>query len=63
MKDIIQLKSKEDFKKCKDEFKNKSNACWKLYMWDLFEEQTCYYVVEDCFISFDRAIQLNLITK
>lgn len=55
---LIQLKSKEAFKKCAEKYKNKSTLGWKMYMWDWFKENTCYMPSKDCFISLERAIEL-----
>jgi hypothetical protein len=57
---VIQLKSKEDFKKCRDIVKDKSTLSWKMYMWDWFQEETCYYPDEDCLISLTRAKEMGL---
>ncbi len=59
----IQLKSPQDFKKCRDEFKDKSNACWEMHIWNYFESSTCYIPSGDCFISLERAKQLKFDIK
>lgn len=52
----IQLKSKEQFKEVMKEYSKTDK--WKLYMWDLFRENTCYIPTEDYFISLDKAEKL-----
>lgn len=47
----IQLKTKEDFISIMKLYKSN----WKIYMWDLFKENTCYIPGENCFISLDKA--------
>ena len=59
----IRLQTKEDFKEAKEKYKDTSKACWKIYMWDLFKSKTCYITEEDCFISFDKALELNYIKE
>ena len=60
---VIQLKSKEDFKKCLEKFKDTSTLSWKVEHWNWFKEQTCYYPSEDCLISFYKAKELKLNIK
>lgn len=57
----ILLKTKDDFKRIKEEYKNISKTCWKMYMWDLFRSKTCYVPNEDCFISLDKAKNLGYV--
>jgi hypothetical protein len=57
---IIRLRSKEDFKKCRDEYKGVSSISWKMYMWSFFRSETCYIPSQDCFISLDKAIELKM---
>jgi len=63
MKTVIRLKSREDFKKCANEYKDKSTLKWEMFMWDWFKEDTCYMPEEDCFISLDKAIKLKFIKQ
>ncbi len=63
MKEIIRLKSKEDFKKCAKEYKDKSTLSWKIYQWNWFKENTCYIPTKDCFISLGKAIELKFIKQ
>lgn len=60
MSKVIQLKTKEDFKKCIDAYKDISTLSWKIENWNWFREQTCYYPSEDCLISLAKANELNL---
>lgn len=52
---LIQLKTKEDFKKARDKYEKKSSISWEMYMWDWFRENTCYIEEDDCFISLGKA--------
>ena len=60
MKKVILLKTKEDFKKCIDLYKDESTLSWKIENWNWFKAKTCYYPLEDCLISLDKAKELNL---
>jgi len=55
MKTCIQLTSIDKFKL----IMHKYNKDWKQYMWSTFRENTCYIPNEDCFISLDKALELN----
>ena len=57
--EYIQLMTKEDFKKVIKQYNKKH----KLYMWDFYEEQTCYLPKEDTFISLEKAMILGFNLK
>ena len=58
---VKRLESKDDFKKCREEYKDRSGACWEMHMWDFFRSKTCYIPTRDCFISLDKAIELKIL--
>jgi len=61
---LIQFKTKEEFRNLKKIYENTSSSCWKMYMYNFFKNETwCYYIEEDCFISLEKAIKLNLLTN
>lgn len=51
--EYIQIKTKREFRRIV------KNTKHKLYMWDLFRENTCYVPEEDCFISVSKARELG----
>ena len=61
--EFIRLKTKEDFKTAREEYKNSSSACWKMYMWDFFRIRTCYVPEQDIFINLDKAEKFGFTEK
>ena len=57
MEKYIRLETKEKFKEMLKDYDVKH----KMYMWDFFEDQTCYIPYKDCFMSLDRAKELGFI--
>ena len=61
--EFIRLKTKEDFKTAREEYKNSSSVCWKMYMWNFFRGNTCYIPEQDVFISLDKAEKFGMSLK
>lgn len=51
----IIIKNRKDFKP----LMKKYNSKWKAYLWDTFQDETCYIPEKDCFISLQKAKEVK----
>lgn len=58
---LVEFKTKEEFKELKAKYESTSSACWKMYMYKFFKNETwCFCPEQDIFISLSRAKEIGI---